>query len=131
MSEFATILRKAKVKRGYLDFDVDEAKILVDEACVPYEITKRERGTGENLIEDFMIAANECVATHIYNMDLPFIYRIHESPKEDKIRDFLSFVSNLGYQVTGDLKGNKSIAVQNYLSLFMIRKKDLFLQVYF
>lgn len=123
MSEFATILRKAKVKRGYLDFDVDEAKILVDEACVPYEITKRERGTGENLIEDFMIAANECVATHIYNMDLPFIYRIHESPKEDKIRDFLSFVSNLGYQVTGDLKGNKSIAVQKLLK-FVHDKKE-------
>lgn len=123
MSEFATILRKAKVKRGYLDFDVDEAKILVDEACVPYEITKRERGTGENLIEDFMIAANECVATHIYNMDLPFIYRIHESPKEDKIRDFLSFVSNLGYQVTGDLKGNKSVAVQKLLK-FVHDKKE-------
>ena len=123
MSEFATILRKMKVRRGYLDFDVDEAKILVDEACVPYEITKRERGTGENLIEDFMIAANECVASHIYNMDLPFIYRIHESPKEDKLRDFLSFVSNLGYQVTGDLKGNKSIAVQKLLK-FVHDKKE-------
>ena len=123
MSEFATILRKMKVRRGYLDFDVDEAKILVDENCVPYEITKRERGTGEKLIEDFMIAANECVASHIYNMDLPFIYRIHESPKEDKMRDFLSFVSNLGYQVTGDLKGNKSVAVQKLLK-FVHDKKE-------
>ena len=123
MSEFATILRKMKVRRGYLDFDVDEAKILVDDACVPYEITKRERGTGEKLIEDFMIAANECVASHIYNMDLPFIYRIHESPKEDKLRDFLSFVSNLGYQVTGDLKGNKSVAVQKLLK-FVHDKKE-------
>ena len=123
MSEFASILRKMKVRRGYLDFDVDEAKILVDEKCVPYEITKRERGTGEKLIEDFMIAANECVATHIYNMDLPFIYRIHESPKEEKMRDFLSFVSNLGYQVTGDLKGNKSIAVQKLLK-FVKDKKE-------
>lgn len=123
MSEFATILRKAKVKRGYLDFYVDEAKILVDDACVPYKITKRERGIGENLIEDFMIAANECVATHIYNMDLPFIYRIHESPKEDKLRDFLNFVSNLGYKVTGDLKGNKGIAVQKLLK-FVRDKKE-------
>ena len=123
MSEFATILRRMKVKRGYLDFDVDEAKILVDENCVPYEITKRERGSGENLIEDFMIAANECVAMHIYNMDLPFIYRIHESPKEEKMRDFLSFVSNLGYQVTGDLKGNKSTAIQKLLK-FVREKKE-------
>ncbi len=123
MSEFATILRRMKVKRGYLDFDVDEAKILVDENCVPYEITKRESGSGENLIEDFMIAANECVAMHIYNMDLPFIYRIHESPKEEKIRDFLGFVSNLGYQVTGDLKGNKSTAIQKLLK-FVREKKE-------
>ena len=123
MSEFATILRRMKVKRGYLDFDVDEAKILVDENCVPYEITKRERGSGENLIEDFMIAANECVASHIYNMDLPFIYRIHECPKEEKIRDFLGFVSNLGYQVTGDLKGNKSTAIQKLLK-FVREKKE-------
>ena len=123
MSELATILRKMKVRRGYLDFDVDEAKILVDEACVPYEITKRERGIGENLIEDFMIAANECVATHIYNMDLPFVYRIHEVPKEEKIRDFLNFVSNLGYNVTGDLKGNKSKTIQKLLT-FVKDKKE-------
>ena len=123
MEELALILRKMKVSRGYLDFDVDEAKILVDDACVPYKITKRERGKGENLIEDFMIAANECVAAHIYNMDLPFIYRIHEMPKEEKIRDFLSFVSNLGYHVTGDLKGNKSKAVQKLLK-FVHDKKE-------
>ena len=123
MEELALILRKMKVSRGYLDFDVDEAKILVDDACVPYKITKRERGKGENLIEDFMIAANECVAAHIYNMDLPFIYRIHETPKEEKIRDFLSFVSNLGYNVTGDLKGNKNKAVQKLLK-FVHDKKE-------
>ncbi|HIS39169.1 MAG TPA: ribonuclease R [Candidatus Onthousia faecavium] len=123
MEELALILRKMKVSRGYLDFDVDEAKILVDDNCVPYKITKRERGKGENLIEDFMIAANECVATHIYNMDLPFIYRIHETPKEEKIRDFLSFVSNLGYNVTGDLKGNKNKAVQKLLK-FVHDKKE-------
>lgn len=84
MSEFATILRKMKVRRGYLDFDVDEAKILVDENCVPYEITKRERGTGEKLIEDFMIAANECVASHIYNMDLPLFIVFMKALKKIK-----------------------------------------------
>ena len=69
MGELAEILRKAKIKRGYLNFDVDEAKILVDENCKPTEITIRNRGVGENLIEDFMIAANECVASHIYFMN--------------------------------------------------------------
>ena len=115
MSELATILRKAKVKRGYINFDIDEAKILVDENCKPTEITVRERGVGENLIEDFMIAANECVATHIYFMNLPFIYRVHEVPKEEKIRSFLGFVSNLGYSVPGDIKDTKPTTMQRIL----------------
>lgn len=115
MSELATILRKAKVKRGYINFDIDEAKILVDENCKPTEITVRERGVGENLIEDFMIAANECVATHIYFMNLPFIYRVHEVPKEEKIRSFLGFVSNLGYSVPGDIKDTKPTTMQKIL----------------
>lgn len=115
MSELATILRKAKVRRGYINFDIDEAKILVDENCKPTEITVRERGVGENLIEDFMIAANECVATHIYFMNLPFIYRVHEVPKEEKIRSFLGFVSNLGYSIPGDIKDTKPTTMQRIL----------------
>ena len=115
VSELATILRKAKVRRGYINFDIDEAKILVDENCKPTEITVRERGVGENLIEDFMIAANECVATHIYFMNLPFIYRVHEVPKEEKIRSFLGFVSNLGYSIPGDIKDTKPTTMQRIL----------------
>lgn len=115
MAELATILRKAKTKRGYIDFGVDEAKILVDEKCVPYDVVLRDRGVGENLIEDFMIAANECVATHIYFMNLPFIYRVHEYPKEEKIRSFLGFVSSLGYQVNGNIKDVKPTTLQNIL----------------
>ncbi len=119
MNELAKILRKAKVARGYIDFEVDEAKIIVDENCVPTEIKLRERGTGEMLIEDFMIAANECVATHIYFMNLPFIYRVHEVPKEEKIRSYLSFIGNLGYRVVGNACDFKPKAMQkliNYLS---------------
>lgn len=115
MAELATILRKAKIKRGYIDFGVDEAKILVDENCVPYDIVLRDRGVGENLIEDFMIAANECVATHIYFMNLPFIYRVHEYPKEEKIRSFLGFVSSLGYHVNGNIKDVKPTTMQGIL----------------
>ena len=116
MAELASILRKVKIKRGYLDFDVDEAKILVDEDCKPLEIKIRERGVGENLIEDFMIAANECVATHIYFMNLPFIYRVHEVPKEEKIRSFLTFIGNLGYQFSGDVKDTSPKTVQRLLN---------------
>ena len=115
MHELAKILRKEKTTRGYIDFDVDEAKILVDEDCVPTEVVLRYRGVGENLIEDFMIAANECVANHIYFMNLPFIYRVHEYPNEDKIRSFLSFVSNLGYQVNGNIKDVKPTTMQKIL----------------
>ena len=115
MGELAAILRKAKIKRGYLNFDVDEAKILVDVNCKPTEITIRNRGVGENLIEDFMIAANECVATHIYFMNLPFVYRVHEVPKEERIRSFLSFIGNLGYQVPGDIKDTRPTTMQRLL----------------
>ena len=116
MAELADILRKAKVKRGYIDFGVDEAKILVDENCVPTEVVLRDRGTGEKLIEDFMIAANECVATHIYFMNLPFVYRIHETPDPEKIRSFLGFVSGLGYHVDGDASDLSPRSVQHMVS---------------
>ena len=115
MHDLAKILRKAKEARGYIDFEVDEAKILVDENCVPTEIVKRDRGTGELLIEDFMIAANECVATHIYFMNLPFIYRVHESPKEENIRSYLSFIGTLGYQIPGDVKDFKPKTMQKLI----------------
>ncbi len=115
MAELADILRKMKIRRGYIDFEVDEAKILVDENCKPTEVVLRDRGTGEKLIEDFMIAANECVATHIYFMSLPFIYRVHEVPKEEKLRSYLSFVGSLGYQVSGDLKDTSPKMVQKII----------------
>ena len=123
MQELANILRKAKENRGYIDFLVDEAKILVDENCVPTEIIKRDRGAGENLIEDFMIAANECVATHIYFMNLPFIYRVHEVPKEEKIRSYLSFIATLGYQVPGDIKDTRPKTIQKLVK-FLEDKKE-------
>lgn len=123
MKELADIIRKAKVERGYLDFDVDEAKILVDENCVPTDVVLRDRGAGENLIEDFMIQANECVATHIFYMNLPFIYRIHEYPKEEKIKGFLSFVQTLGYTVPGNIKDTSPKSMQKLIS-FLSDKKE-------
>ena len=102
MWELAKILRKEKLARGYLDFDVDEPKILVDENCKPYDVVLRERGKGENMIEDFMIAANETVAEHVFYMGLPFVYRIHEVPDNEKVEEFLNSISMLGYHVVGD-----------------------------
>lgn len=102
MWELAKILRKEKLTRGYLDFDVDEPKILVDENCKPYDVILRERGKGENMIEDFMIAANETVAEHVFYMGLPFVYRVHEVPDNEKVEEFLNSISMLGYHVVGD-----------------------------
>ena len=102
MWELAKILRKEKLARGYLDFDVDEPKILVDENRKPYDVVLREHGKGENMIEDFMIAANETVAEHVFYMGLPFVYRVHEVPDNEKVEEFLNSISMLGYHVVGD-----------------------------
>lgn len=123
MDELSQIIRKAKINRGYIDFDVDEAKIIVDENCHPTDIVLRNRGRGENLIEDFMIQANECVATHIFYMDLPFIYRVHEYPKEEKIRDFISFVQSLGYTVKFNTKDISPKAIQNLINQLKEKKE--------
>jgi len=123
MLELSKVIRKSKENRGSIDFDVDEAKILVDEDCHPTDIVLRARGLGEKLIEDFMICANECVATHIFYMDLPFIYRIHEYPKEEKIRTYLSFLQSLGYTFTGNIKDVRPKTIQSLVE-FLKDKKE-------
>lgn len=115
MNQLAHILRKSKEKRGYIDFELDEAKIIQDENGKAINIIKRVREDGEKLIEDFMIAANECVASHIYNMDLPFIYRVHENPKPEKIEDFINMVKMLGYKLHTKLKDIEPHTMQQIL----------------
>ena len=101
MEELAEILRKEKLSRGYLDFDAKEAKIIVDDTGKAIDVVLREQDKGENLIEDFMIAANETVASHLFYLNYPSIYRVHEVPDDDKIKDFINQVSVLGINVTG------------------------------
>lgn len=101
MKELASILRDNKIRKGYIDFEIDEPKIIVNDKGEAIDIKLRDRGTGEKLIEDFMIAANETVAKAIYYMDYPFIYRVHGEPSEEKIARFLRLVSILGYKVNG------------------------------
>ena len=116
MKKLSDILRENKRRRGYIDFEIPEVKILVDEKGKPIELAKREQGTGEKLIEDFMIAANETVATYINNMELPFIYRVHGEPSEEKISSFLNFVQTLGYKPVGKVKKSSPQSVQNLLN---------------
>ncbi len=99
MNELAHILRKEKIARGYIDFNLSEPEIIQDENGKAIDVVKVVREDGEKMIEDFMIAANETVASHIYNMDLPFIYRVHGEPKSEKIDDFVSLLKLLGYQL--------------------------------
>ena len=116
MKKLSDILRENKRRRGYIDFEIPEVKILVDEKGKPIELSKREQGTGEKLIEDFMIAANETVATYINNMELPFIYRIHGEPSEEKINNFLNFVQILGYKPIGKVKKSSPQSIQGLLN---------------
>lgn len=116
MNELAHILRKNKEKRGYIDFDLDEPKLICDENGKCIDVKVNEREDGEKLIEDFMIAANETVATHIYNMELPFIYRVHGEPKKEKIDSFIHLVSLMGYKIVGKFNEIKPITMQKILT---------------
>ena len=117
MLELSEILRKEKLSRGYLDFDTNEAKILVDESGKPIDIVLRERGKGENLIEDFMIAANETVASHIFYMGYPFVYRIHEVPDDEKVNTFISSLTSMGLNIKGARHYDNPKVMQGILDL--------------
>lgn len=123
MHELAKILRKMKERRGYIDFDLDEVKIIQDEQGHAIDVQKRVRGEGEKLIEDFMIAANECVASHIYNMGLPFIYRVHETPKPEKIEDFMNMINILGYRLHTKIKDVTPYTMQKVLDELKDKKE--------
>lgn len=101
MGELAEILRKKRFARGAIDFDFSEAKVLVNEESVPKDVILRERSVAERLIEEFMLCANETIAEHFHWLDLPFMYRIHEDPDEEKLARFLEFITIFGYVVKG------------------------------
>ena len=99
MKELAAILRQKRHKRGSIDFDFPESKILLDEEGHPVEIKPYERNVATKIIEDFMLIANETVAQHFFWMELPFVYRTHENPDPEKIMKLSTFISNFGYHI--------------------------------
>ncbi|MGX6961357.1 ribonuclease R [Vagococcus xieshaowenii] len=101
MTELHGILEAMRKERGAISFEDKESKIYLDNEGNPIEIVLRERGIAERMIESFMLAANETVARHFHERMLPFIYRIHEHPKESKIQTFFEFISNFGVSVKG------------------------------
>lgn len=97
MARLSSILREKRHRRGAVDFDFPETKVILDEQGRPVELKAYERNTATKLIEDFMLAANETVAEDFFWREIPFVYRIHEAPDEEKIRKLAIFLHNFGY----------------------------------
>ena len=104
MNNLAHIIRGERTKRGAIDFDIPEPKIIADEVGRPQEVILRDMGEGQRLIEDFMVRANETVASHFFYMDLPSLYRIHGMPDEDRLAKFLRILGALGISIKTDVK---------------------------
>ncbi len=103
MQELSHILRINRNARGAIDFEVKEAQVKVDKRGRPLDIAIKERGEGEKIIEDFMLLANETIAMHFKWLDVPFIYRVHENPKEAKLQQFIKIIRTMGYTIKGSL----------------------------
>lgn len=115
MKELFEVLLSRAEARGMLGFEIPEPTILLDGDGYPVDIVKAERGIAERMIEQFMLIANEAVATLLRERGIPCVYRIHEMPPEDKMRDFLSYSKNLGLDIRGIVPENVSPARLNTL----------------
>jgi ribonuclease R len=101
MRNLAKILKKKRESYGSINFETEESYFVLDENGHAIDVFPRERGVSENIIEEFMLKANQTVAEHIHWMDLPFIYRIHEKPTEEKLARLINMASALGFKVKG------------------------------
>lgn len=99
MEQLAGILRNRRHQRGSIDFDFPESKIMLDEEGHPMEIRSYDRNVATKIIEDFMLLANETVAEEYYWREIPFVYRVHETPDEDKIKKLAILINNFGYSL--------------------------------
>lgn len=97
MKELAAILRKKRMSRGSIDFDFPETKIILDEKGKPVDVKPYERNVATKIIEDFMLIANETVAQDYFWQEIPFVYRTHENPDEEKIHKLATLINNFGY----------------------------------
>ena len=118
MNELSNILRKKMVRHGYIEFNIKEPKIIVDDSCHPVDIKVCEQRTGEKLIENFMIVANETVAGFIEDKNLPGIYRVHDKPNKEKLIEYLKFLSIKGYNIKADVNRFSPKDYQNIINKF-------------
>ena len=117
MRRLARILKDIRVRFGSIDFNLKETVVVVDENLKPIEIKEVERKESNNLIEEFMLAANQTVAKEFYYRHIPFLYRTHEAPDDDKMKDILLFMQNLCYNTGSNYRKLKSKDVQDLLNL--------------
>ena len=102
MEELSLILRRKRDIRGAIDFEFPERKIITDETGKAIDVTKYERKTSNKIIEEFMLVCNETVAENYYWLNMPFVYRVHEDPDEEKMYEFIKFIHNFGYTLKGN-----------------------------
>lgn len=122
MNELAQVLTKMRLNRGSLEFKIPEGRIIVDEKGKVLDIELRHHDQAEKVIEEFMIITNETIAQRMFWLELPFLYRVHDIPKEEKIKKFLLIARNLGYKIKGRGKKITPIELQNILD--MITEED-------
>lgn len=125
MEDLAEILRQKRFGRGAIDFNFKEAQVLVDETGHPTDVVIRERSVAERLIEEFMLIANETVAENFHWMEMPFIYRIHEDPDEEKLQNFYQFVGQFGYNIKGTANEVHPQALQQVLDLVKGEQEEM------
>jgi ribonuclease R len=124
MEELSKILYAKRELKGSIDFDFAESKIILDENFIPIEISKRDRRIGNRIIEEFMLIANETVASHYYWLEIPFLYRIHEHPLQEKIDEFNKFLNNFGYRIKGSSDEIHPKAVQELIREVKGKKEE-------
>ena len=115
MKELALILKARRLKDGYLSLDIPESKITLDKNGKPIDIRPYETNFAHEIIEQFMLTANETVAERFYWLEAPFIYRVHEKPDEDKVKELNKYLFNFGYRIKGKLDDVKPKAFSQIL----------------
>ena len=124
MKELSLILRNKRIQRGAIDFDIPESKITLDKKGRPVEIKPYEANDATRLIEEFMLLANETVASYMYWQELPFLYRIHETPDREKIETLSVYMKNFDYYFKGDKGEIHPAEIQKMLNAFKGRDEE-------
>ena len=128
MEKLAAILKAMRVKRGSIDFDLPESKIILDKKGRPIDIVPYEHNVATGMIEQFMLSANETVAAHMYKQGLPFLYRVHETPDADRIGDLIELMRGLGLNVDGDPSDIKPVWLQKMLGEVAGRPEEVLIR---